>query len=69
MEVLSQYWLLRMEETLEKPYNTVGIPVDKSTGHLPITSLEGFGYTRLFWALLTEQRSEQGNYHPCLVIP
>jgi len=58
-----------MEENLENPYNAVGIPVDNSTGHLPITSLEGFDYTRLSWALLTEQHSEQGQFQPCLVIP
>jgi len=46
MEVLSQNRLFMVEENLEKPYDKVGIPVDNSTGHLPITSLEGFGYTR-----------------------
>jgi len=69
MEVLSQNWLFRMEENLKKPYDTVGIPVDNSTGHLLITSLEGFGSTRLSWSLLNEQHSEQGRFQPCLVIP
>jgi hypothetical protein len=58
-----------MEENLVKPYNVVGIPVDNSTGHLLITSLESFGYTRLYWALLTEHHSEQGHFQPCLVMP
>jgi hypothetical protein len=46
----------------KETHNTFGILVDKSTGHHPITSLEGFGYTRLSWAPLTEQHSEQGHF-------
>ena len=69
MEGLCQNGLFRMEKNLENPCNTVGTPVDNSTGHFPITSLEGFGYTRLSWALLTEKQSEQGHFQPCLVIP
>jgi hypothetical protein len=52
MEVLSQNRLFGMEGNYENPYNTLGIPADSSAGHIQNTSLEGYGYTRLPWALL-----------------